>query len=114
MRGILAPFLMTIVGAIGVTHTEAARDLYLADYPDDPLRRAALDRCGSESPSCNRLSAPARAHCYAPVTPSAGASTLASDYVRRAPSAGHHVGSMRSALAPPAAYRQAFKEKSAN
>ena len=65
MRGIIGPALLTIAGALGVTHTETAKSLYLAAYPEDPRLRQAIERCAERIPDFNRLSSSDRAACYA-------------------------------------------------
>jgi hypothetical protein len=75
MREILAPALLTVIGAIGVNFSDVAADLYLAAYPKDLRYRQAIEHCVAQSPAFNRLNSADRAACYAEIGagPSIGA-----------------------------------------
>ena len=57
--------VLIAAGYIALEHKTAISDLYRAAYPDDPVKREALDECSRGIPNFNRLDPAARENCYA-------------------------------------------------
>jgi hypothetical protein len=64
MARYLFPLLLIALGVLGLVDHDMINDSWMAMYPDDPARQAALARCVSEDGLMNRFSAAGRAACY--------------------------------------------------
>jgi hypothetical protein len=56
--------LLAAIAYIGFEHSGAVIDLYHAAYPDDPLKREALDQCSGAIKNFSRLNEADRENCY--------------------------------------------------